>query len=84
MKSRARSKAQTGTKTGVPLSQEAIGDADGPMRRRPKPPDRVHVRYELRRASEVNKYKSWYDEAEGLVPPSVLGHIVRYGLYSRE
>ena len=24
-----------------------------------------------------------YDEAEGLVPPSVLGHIVRYGLYAR-
>jgi len=23
-----------------------------------------------------------YDEAEGLVPPSVLGHIVRYGLYA--
>lgn len=27
--------------------------------------------------------RSWYDEAEGLVPASVLGHIVRYGLYSR-
>ena len=26
---------------------------------------------------------SWYDEAEGLLPPSVLGHIVRYGLYAR-
>jgi len=25
-----------------------------------------------------------YDEAEGHVPPSVLGHIDRYGLYARE
>ena len=32
----------------------------------------------------ITENKSWYDEVEGLVPPSVLGHIVRYGLYSRE
>jgi len=39
------------------------------------------VRYGLRRERREG---SWYDEAEGLVPPSVLGHIVRYGLYARE
>ena len=36
------------------------------------------------RARRITETKSWYDEVEGLVPPSVLGHIVRYGLYSRE
>lgn len=30
----------------------------------------------------ISATRSWYDEAEGLVPPSVLGHIVRYGLYA--
>lgn len=49
------------------------------------------VRYGLRRGGSedpgganeaVTFSKSWYDEVEGLVPPSVLGHIVRYGLYS--
>ena len=35
---------------------------------------------EQRRITET---KSWYDEVEGLVPPSVLGHIVRYGLYAK-
>jgi len=46
------------------------------------------VRYGLRRGAggtsesdAVIENKSWYDEVEGLVPPSVLGHIVRYGLY---
>ena len=46
------------------------------------------VRHGLRKRADstasVNEAKSWYDEVEGLVPPSVLGHIVRYGLYSRE
>ena len=45
------------------------------------------VRYELRRGElsrSEQTSKSWYDEAEGLVPPSVLGHIVRYGLYARD
>lgn len=32
----------------------------------------------------ISETRSWYDEVEGLVPPSVLGHIVRYGLYARE
>lgn len=47
------------------------------------------VRYGLRHGLERDGGedvvgKAWYDEAEGLVPPSVLGHIVRYGLYQRE
>ena len=48
------------------------------------------VRYGLRAGAEKpSKTKaptsaSWYDEVEGLVPPSVLGHIVRYGLYARD
>mmetsp|Transcript_37202 Transcript_37202/g.74365 ORF Transcript_37202/g.74365 Transcript_37202/m.74365 type:complete len:349 (-) Transcript_37202:268-1314(-) len=46
------------------------GDAEQPTQER------------RRRAQESRR--AWYDEAEGLVPPSVLGHIVRYGLYARE
>jgi len=45
-----------------------------------RPPDDV-VRFQVRR---VRHAKSWYDAAEGLVPPSVLGHMVRYGLYAVE
>ena len=47
------------------------------------PPADDIVRHGLRKF-EVGGVKAWYDEAEGLVPPSVLGHIVRYGLYSRQ
>ena len=48
------------------------------------------VRFGLRAGAEkptstkAPTSSSWYDEVEGLVPPSVLGHIVRYGLYARE
>ena len=48
------------------------------------------VRFGLRAGAEkptstkAPMSSSWYDEVEGLVPPSVLGHIVRYGLYARE
>eukprot|EP00966_Prymnesium_polylepis_P102511 2374766-Prymnesium_polylepis.1 len=52
------------------------------VRNRVRPPDDV-VRHGLRKV-EQGSQKAWYDEAEGLVPPSVLGHIVRYGLYARE
>lgn len=51
------------------------------FRNRVRPADDI-VRHGLRKF-EVGGVKAWYDEAEGLVPPSVLGHIVRYGLYSR-
>lgn len=52
------------------------------FRNRVRPADDI-VRHGLRKF-EVGGLKAWYDEAEGLVPPSVLGHIVRYGLYSRQ
>ena len=52
------------------------------FRNRVRPADDI-VRHGLRKF-EVGGAKAWYDEAEGLVPPSVLGHIVRYGLYSRD
>mmetsp|Transcript_38403 Transcript_38403/g.65891 ORF Transcript_38403/g.65891 Transcript_38403/m.65891 type:complete len:305 (+) Transcript_38403:55-969(+) len=52
------------------------------FRKRVRPADDV-VRHGLRKV-EVGGAKAWYDEAEGLVPPSVLGHIVRYGLYARD
>jgi len=52
------------------------------------------VRYGLRKGQDdpprstgirgVVEQHTWYDEAEGLVPPSVLAHIVRYGLYARD
>lgn len=51
------------------------------VRNRVRPADDV-VRFGLRK-NEMGGSKAWYDEAEGLVPPSVLGHIVRYGLYAR-
>jgi len=50
------------------------------VRKRVTPPD-DEVRFGLRNA-ESSRERAWYDEAEGLVPPSVLGHIVRYGLYA--
>ena len=52
------------------------------FRKRVRPADDV-VRHGLRKV-EVGGAKAWYAEAEGLVPSSVLGHIVRYGLYSRD
>ena len=52
------------------------------VRNRVRPPDDV-VRHGLRKV-EQGGAKAWYDEAEGLVPPSVLGHIVRYSLYARD
>ena len=48
-----------------------------PLRSAPPPPPRRIVTHGSRDLLR-------YDEAEGLVPPSVLGHIVRYGLYARE
>lgn len=47
------------------------------------------VRYGLRKGGidtdhRISERRSWYDEVEGLLPPSVLGHIVRYGLYARD
>ena len=53
------------------------------VRNRVRPPDDI-VRHGLRKEVGFTPSKAWYDEAEGLVPPSVLGHIVRYGLYARE
>jgi len=54
------------------------------FRKRVRPPDDV-VRFGLRKGEQGQSgAKAWYDEAEGLVPPSVLGHIVRYGLYGRD
>uniref|UniRef100_A0A7S0L8U3 Nicotinamide-nucleotide adenylyltransferase n=1 Tax=Coccolithus braarudii TaxID=221442 RepID=A0A7S0L8U3_9EUKA len=52
------------------------------VRNRVRPADDV-VRFGLRK-NEMGGTRAWYDEAEGLVPPSVLGHIVRYGLYARD
>lgn len=52
------------------------------VRNRVRPADDI-VRHGLRKV-EPGGARAWYDEAEGLVPPSVLGHIVRYGLYARD
>jgi nicotinate (nicotinamide) nucleotide adenylyltransferase len=52
------------------------------VRNRVRPPDDI-VRHGLRKVEPGGRH-AWYDEAEGLVPPSVMSHIVRYGLYSRD
>jgi hypothetical protein len=44
------------------------------------------VRYGMRRRAQTQgdpNAQTWYSEAEGLVPSSVLSHIVRYNLYAR-
>lgn len=65
---------------GSTMIETALSSTE--VRNRVRPPDDV-VRHGLRKV-EQGGAKAWYDEAEGLVPPSVLGHIVRYGLYARE
>lgn len=47
---------------------------------------RHRIRDDFSRYGERSRHesKSWYDEAEGLIPASVLGHIVRYELFSRK
>jgi len=65
---------------GSTMIETALSSTE--VRNRVRPPDDV-VRHGLRKV-EQGSQKAWYDEAEGLVPPSVLGHIVRYGLYARE
>lgn len=67
--------------TGARLTETYLSSSE--VRHRLRGADDI-VRYELRKGVEASRYKSWYDEAEGLVPPSVLGHIVRYGLYARD
>ena len=65
-------------------SSEVRHRISGAGRSRVRAPDDV-VRYELRRGAKAEPTRrAWYDDAEGLVPPSVLGHIVRYGLYARD
>ena len=74
-------------KRGSRLTETLLSSSE--VRHRMRGADDV-VRYGLRKGGEdkqrapITETKSWYDEVEGLVPPSVLGHIVRYGLYSRE
>ena len=49
-----------------------------------KGPDETEKRSAAIKNKGSNDHHAWYDEAEGLVPPSVLAHIVRYGLYARD
>jgi len=80
-------------KRGSRLTETLLSSSE--VRHRMRGADDI-VRYGLRKGGEevvqqpgregraITETKSWYDEVEGLVPPSVLGHIVRYGLYARD
>lgn len=68
---------------GSRLTETLLSSSE--VRNRIRPADDI-VRFGLRKKGSgeapINEKRSWYDEVEGLVPPSVLGHIVRYNLYN--